>query len=678
LTALAIAPVNAADSYKRWFVDIAEGLRAADRAPRSRSEAARRAAGIRRRMREAGQDAFPRDDARCPLAPEVLGTLEREGYRIERLVFRTRPGCFATATAYVPAGRGPFPGVLCVHGHWQGARRDPVVQSRCIGLAKLGFFALTLDAWGAGERGTRPGQNEYHGGLLGASLWPAGTPLHGLQLWDNVRALDYLQSRPEVLPDRLGCTGASGGGNQTTYLSAFDERVKCAVPVCSVGTFRSYMDVACCVDEVLLGALTFAEEGDLLGCVAPRALMVISASRDSFHFGPQAAAEALERARPVFELHGAGERLRHTVFDSGHDYSRPMREAMYGWMRRWLKDEGDGSPTPEPEFRTEDPESLRCYPGFRPAKVMTTVPWVRERAEILSGEAALRAESRETAARALRELLGLPRRATQPVWKPDGTPETRLLETEPGLALPVLSRTPETGGQTPTVVLLHPGGAGAALETGLAKSLLARGAALYAPELRGCGPLTLPGQALGEGIPDHNVVEWSLWIGRPLLGQWVHDVRQLIRALGGPAAVVGWREGGLAALLAAAVDSRIRAAAALETLATYVTETPPHNQRMAVFQPGLLKVGDVPHLAALSAPRPVLVINPVRLDGMPAGEDELHALYTPARARYERAGRPERLIVRAGVSEEELREIALGGGESKKRNEPGFGRDRYS
>src|SRR5262249_61460829 len=101
------------------------------------------------------------------------------------------------------------------------ARVDPVCPARCFGLARLGYFVLTLDAFGSGERGTTPAVYEYHGGLLGASLWPAGIPLWGLQLYDNLRALDYLCQRSEVDATRIGCTGASGGGNQTTYISAF-------------------------------------------------------------------------------------------------------------------------------------------------------------------------------------------------------------------------------------------------------------------------------------------------------------------------------------------------------------------------------------------------------------------------------------------------------------------------
>jgi dienelactone hydrolase len=661
-------PITPGEELHRWYRRTARGLREKDTLPRTADEASRRAAAIRAAIQNAAKRSFDSGLRSTAFDAQTHGVLERDAYRVEKISFQTRPGCYATATAYVPAGRpGPFPTVLCVHGHWAGARRDPVVQSRCIGLAKLGFLAFTLDAWGAGERGTQSGQNEYHGGFLGASLWPVGTPLNGLQLFDNVRALDYLQSRKDVDPERIGCTGASGGGNQTTHLSAFDERIKCAVPVCSVGTFESYMSTACCVDEVLLGGLTFAEEGDLLGIVAPRALMVITATRDVYHFGPEASAKALDRTKPYFRAHSAEERLRHVLFESGHAYNQQMREAMYGWMHRWLNGKGDGSPIPEPPIQTDDPEALRCFDAkFRPGKIATTIGWVKARGEQLSqslrpalendrwkGEA----ERRRTR---LREVLALPEASPAKVeegvfGQPPAPPAAGFtLLPEPGVRIPI-AVLPPVSAETRApglVILAHPGGRKAALATPLAQRLSSGGRLVVAADLRSCGELSMPGQGLGEQIPDHNAVEWSLWIGRPLLGQWVLDLLQLAGAkYPGLAydrkrvAIVGWREAGLAAVLAAALQPRIAGAAAIETLSSFIGQGVPHAQRMVVFSPDLQEVGDIPQLAMLAAPRPLLIAHPVRLDGMPASAQEVKALYEDGTGLYQRLGAEGRLAL---------------------------------
>lgn len=593
---------------------------------------------------------------RPPLAPEVHRVLKRGDHRVEVLTFTTLPGVRATATLYLPTRHpAPRPAVLCVHGHWAGARRDPVVQARCIGLARLGFVALTLDAWGAGERGTRPGQNEYHGGLLGASLWPVGTPLHGLQLMENIRALDLLQSRPEVDSRRLGCTGASGGGNQTTQLSALDSRIRCAVPVCSVGTFADYLTTACCVDEVVNGGLTFAEEGDFLGAVAPGALLVITASRDAYHFGPESAARAVERARPYFHVHGdeTGARLRHLVFDSGHDYSRPMREAMYGWMRRWLVGEGDGSPVPEPELTPEDPEVLRCYPPeARPAAVTTTVAWVGERTSRLAAAHALPSagrwpEERRRRLQGLRAALVLPTLEHPPLLHRRG--EQTCLESEPGLRVPLTSFPASAPPHEPgsrALVALNPEGRGS-IPFELIRELAASGIGLHALELRGCGELELPGQQLGVELPDHNLSEWGIWLGRPLLDQWLGDALALIARLRADGArgvaVAGWREAGMAAILAAALGAA-DAAVTLGAPLTLRTETPPHHARLVLFRPDLTRLaGDLPQLAALAAPRALLLGAPMRLDGMPATPEELQHAAAPLASLYAGLGHPERL-----------------------------------
>src|SRR5439155_25643915 len=171
-----------------------------------------------------------------------------------------------------------------------------------LGLVTLGFFGLLVAAFGSGERYTTPALGTYHGALYGSMLWPAGLTLLGCQVYDNRRAVDYLLTRPEVDGDRLGITGASGGGNQTMYAGALDERFRAVVPVCSVGTYQAYLRAACCVCEVLPGALRFCEEGDVLALVAPRSLLVINATKDAFQFSVGEAEKSVARARPIFRL----------------------------------------------------------------------------------------------------------------------------------------------------------------------------------------------------------------------------------------------------------------------------------------------------------------------------------------------------------------------------------------
>jgi dienelactone hydrolase len=341
----------------------AKALHVKDRPPATRKDWLERRAKLRSAMFEA-MGPFP--DKPCALESKVVGVLKRTGYRIEKLLFQSQPGVWVTASAYVPEnGHRKVPAVLAVHGHWPWARRDPVVQARCLGLVQLGFFVLAVDAFGAGERHPSPARGTYHGGLFGSTLWPVGQTLLGMQVYDNRRAVDYLRTRPEVDGDLLGITGASGGGNQTMYAGALDERFRAVVPVCSVGTYQAYLQAACCVCEVLPGALRFAEEGDVLALVAPRALLVISATQDAFQFSVGEAAKSMDRARPMFWLYGVPDKLEHAVFESGHDYNQAMRERMYGWMVQWLRNEGEGKPIPEPKHTIERPRICSALPTER-------------------------------------------------------------------------------------------------------------------------------------------------------------------------------------------------------------------------------------------------------------------------------------------------------------------------
>ena len=362
----ATAPLQFNPFLKRQAVTLRHG----DNAPESMDQWEHRRAQLKTRL-AAAWGGFP--DQPCPLEPKLLGEFSRDGYRVEKLILQTRPGVWMTANAYVPDKAGRLPAILQVHGHWSGAKQDPVVQSRCIAAAKLGFFVLCVDAFGAGDRGLGKKRGEYHGEMVAATLFPIGLPLSGLQVYENMRAVDYLQSRPEVDPQRIGITGASGGGNQTMYAGAFDERFRCVVPTCSVGTYQAYLSAACCMCEVVPGALQFTEEGDVLGLAAHRGLMITSATRDAFQFSVDEAKKSYARVEVIAKLYKDAS-VRHTIIDSGHDYNRPMREAMLGWMTKHLNGEGDGSPVAEPEIKTEAPVLLRCYPGESRPDDYVTIP----------------------------------------------------------------------------------------------------------------------------------------------------------------------------------------------------------------------------------------------------------------------------------------------------------------
>ncbi len=354
-------------------------------APATRSAALE---DLRTRLRGAlGLEPWP---PRTPLNVALLGSVERDGYRVERLTFESRPGFLVTANVYVPrggSGAAPrVPAVLCPAGHWQYAKAQPQVQARCIGLAKLGFVALTYDPFGQGERDV-PGNGhaEYFRSVL------VGRNNMSYMVWDTVRALDYLLTRDDVDPARIGCTGASGGGLNTFYAAAIDERITAACPVVFVSRLREFLETGIdhCPCSHVNGLASFADEGTVLALTAPRPVLLITAADDPM-FTPKGAREAMAQALVTYRaFFGAAERIEVREFPGGHDYSRPMREAMYGWARRYLRGEGDGSAFPEPAMTLEpvDSPALRCFPdGKVPATSQTVRSLCLQEAERLRGD----------------------------------------------------------------------------------------------------------------------------------------------------------------------------------------------------------------------------------------------------------------------------------------------------
>jgi dienelactone hydrolase len=633
-------------------------LHAEDKPPQSKKEWDDRRNKLRAAM-FAAMGEFP--DSPCALEPQDGGILKREGYRIEKLLLQTRPDVWMTASAYVPDPiKGKVPAVLVVHGHWPWARRDPVVQARCLGLVKLGFFVLAVDAFGAGERYTKPGRGTYHGALYGSTLWPTGQTLLGMQVYDNRRAVDYLQSRPEVDGDRLGVTGASGGGNQTMYAGALDERFRAVVPVCSVGTYQAYLHAACCVCEVLPGALRFAEEGDVLALVAPRALLVVNATKDGFQFSVGEAEKSIARARPVFQLYEADAKLRHATFESPHDYNQAMRETMYGWMTKWLKEEGDGKPIPEPKHEVEKPEDLSCLVDQpRPKMFLFPPSFAAREAERVLKKAHPRTpdhkEEWEAVATHMRTLLrnrilgAFPEPSkpkvsqSEPEMQGGETTTAVTLYPEEGVPIPFFVKSKaRPDPRLPACIFLHLDGKSEALKHPLAKALLDKKWAVIAPDLRGTGE-TKPTSAAIAGAPDHHLAEHGLWLGRPLLGQWVFDVQTLLDwMIAQPAldkehlSVVGTGPAAIIAIIAAGLSNdRIASIAAIDGTSTYVTDQAySPGTYMGLLAPGILAAGDIAHLAALIAPRKLVIFGGITPSGKKLTVKEVNENYAYTTAIY--------------------------------------------
>jgi hypothetical protein len=265
---------------------------------------------------------------RTPLNPVVFDETPRQDYRVSKVHFESLPGFFVTGNLYRPSGDGPFPAVLSPHGHWTYGRLENSASTsgpgRAIGLARQGIVVFSYDMVGYADSQQLP---HTFGGRR-ETLW--GLSLAGLQLWNGIRALDFLESLPYVRRDALGATGESGGGTQTFLLAAVDERVKAAVPVNMISLHMQ----GGCLCENAPGLRLDTTNVELAATIAPRPMLMISATGD---WTSETMEVEYPAVRAIYQLFGAADRVNAVRMTAEHNFNRESREAMYAWMARWLQ-----------------------------------------------------------------------------------------------------------------------------------------------------------------------------------------------------------------------------------------------------------------------------------------------------------------------------------------------------
>ena len=229
---------------------------------------------------------------RTPLEPQVVGTVRRDGYRVEKIIFQSQPRHYVTAALYLPDAKPPYPGVLVPCGHSDNGKAMDSYQRVCILLAKNGMAALCYDPIDQGERFQLldAAGKPLAGGTTGHSLVGVGSALLGrnaatFRVWDGMRAIDYLESRPEIDPKRIGCTGNSGGGTLTSYLMALDARIQVAAPSCYLTSLRRLVETIGPQDaeQNIHAQIAFGmDHADYVLMRAPRPTLMCVATRDYF------------------------------------------------------------------------------------------------------------------------------------------------------------------------------------------------------------------------------------------------------------------------------------------------------------------------------------------------------------------------------------------------------------
>jgi len=299
-----------------------------------------------------------------PLQPQVTGCIQREDYLIENVYFESIPGFLVTGNLYRPVDRSPpLPAILSPHGHWKHGRLEHSergsIPARCINFACQGYVAFAYDMIGYNDSGLQVSHGDPDRPEVGfcsrpgPSLW--GISLLGMQLWNSIRAVDFLSSLPYVDAQRIGCTGASGGGTQTFLLTAIDRRIKVAAPVNMISAHFQ----GGCLCENAPNLRLDCSNVELAAAMAPRPLLMVSATGDWTKNTPHVEFPAVQS---IYRLYGATDRVATVQVDAGHNYNRESREAVYTWFGRWFQGLEGSEKINEREVEVPSPREMLVFP----------------------------------------------------------------------------------------------------------------------------------------------------------------------------------------------------------------------------------------------------------------------------------------------------------------------------
>ena len=287
---------------------------------------------------------------KTPLNARITGTIKKKDYRIEKLIYESVPGYYVTAAIFLPKKiKGKAPAIIYASGHTQNGFRSETYQHIIINLVKKGFVVLAFDPVGQGERlqyyDEKEGKSRFgptiEHSYPGAQCYLSGYSPLKYFVWDGIRSIDYLLTRKEVDPERIGMTGRSGGGTQTAYIAAFDDRILAAAPECFI-TNMEYILKSIGPQDAEQNLIHMISEGidhaDLLEIRAPKPCLMITTTRDFFSI--QGARETFSEAKRFYKALGREDMISMVEDDDVHASTKKNREAMYAFFQKYLNNPG--------------------------------------------------------------------------------------------------------------------------------------------------------------------------------------------------------------------------------------------------------------------------------------------------------------------------------------------------
>ncbi|MDD2599672.1 MAG: alpha/beta hydrolase family protein [Kiritimatiellae bacterium] len=506
-----------------------------------------------RSLRQSWITSFGGFPARTPLRSRVTGVVQRDGYRVEKLLFESQPGLFVTALLFLPDAREsckpPYPGILICCGHSNEGKGLPGYQRGAVQAALAGFAALIIDPIDQGERLQLPGKNQpnnVHGhNVTGVSAMLLGWNTARFRIWDGMRALDYMQSRPEIDTGRLGVMGNSGGGTLSSYIMAIDDRIGAGAPSCYLTTFTELCDHIGAQDaeQNFFGQLAFGlNHSALVLARAPSPVCINCTHGDFFPFaGTQ---KTFTTTSTLFKRFGWEERLAMIDVPGPHGWQEGTRAGSVQWMRRWLKDDVAALPLDVKQLRaisaSFDAEKGDCGLAL-PETLVTATGQVRDlpgarsvydimRDELDQIEKRRKQPSSRQLSQLVRKLAGI--RAAEKIpyrhtvvgeKRTSGMVEIRQsFDLPSGIKLPAISLVPEHPAAPPILIV---GNEGSSNHLSRVEQYLADGHPVMVADLTGTGEIGgHKHRFYGSKHADEGVGVMLYLLGRSLVALRAEDI----------------------------------------------------------------------------------------------------------------------------------------------------------
>ena len=574
---------------------------------------------------------FPEKTA---LNAKVSGVVKKDGFRIEKILFESMPGLYVTAALFIPDGKFKNkPAIIHVSGHGFPAFRSAGNQKQIYNLVRKGFIVFALDPLGQGERiqywdddkkvsriGSSPTAEH---GYFGDPMFLSGISPIRYFVWDGIRAVDYLLTRKEVDPERIGIFGCSGGGTQTTFIAALDERIKAAAPGCYITGYRRLLESIGPQDaEQILyhGILHGITHADLLELRAPKPLLISSTTRDFFSI--QGAIETYNEVKRVYKAFGKEENVNQVYDDAGHGFHNTITD-VYAFFQNIF--DLPGSAEEEEDFEGFKPEDLQVTASGQLStsfggKLAFNIH--KEEAQKLMTKID---DSRISTNKHLLSVLENAKQLSGYITPPDEVKpvfrgryqrdgysvEMHALHGEGNCIIPLLLFMPENQGKFPAVIYLHPSGKITdAAAGGKIEQLVKKGYIVAAPDLTG----------IGEVKDNSNRTEYiALMIGRSVIGIQAGDVTRVVNFLKDRPNVDQHQIGAVAfdelcpsLLHAAAFDKSINSVALIGSLISYntlVMNESYNKQFLTNYVAGILTAYDLPDLIGIIAPAKIALVD---------------------------------------------------------------------